>query len=328
MSLMKNKIYKILKFEYKTNEQINEEFLQKYINLCFNCATKRVKYKTERHHILPKKCFSQYSKEEWNIVNLSLFHHILAHYYLFHAFQNKHSLYSLSRVICQIDNTLIVKNLQESDLLLLSKIKEQIRNELKERLKYNHPKLGTKLTIEQKNRISKGQQSEKAKNARKLCKQRKWLYKDDDEKFVLPDKIAELLKDGYSYGRSRKTANKVKEKLTGKTLPQDVKDKIRTGMLALGDKHHMKSKEKREWAKTTVNRFTIVKVEPNTVCYVYNDSETIRIPLKDISLYESLGYKRGKNQRWMTSSDKTMHRVVNGKTEQSLLELGWTYGKK
>ena len=54
---MKNKIYKILKFEYKTNEQINEEFLQKYINLCFNCATKRVKYKTERHHILPKSVF-------------------------------------------------------------------------------------------------------------------------------------------------------------------------------------------------------------------------------------------------------------------------------
>ena len=35
--------------------------------------------------------------------------------------------------------------------------------------------------------------------------------KDDDEKFVSPDKIAELLKDGYSYGRSRKTANKVKD---------------------------------------------------------------------------------------------------------------------
>ena len=55
-----------------------------YINFCLEHSTEYSRYKTQRHHILPKCLFPEYKsfKNEWNIVNLSNEDHYIAHYLL------------------------------------------------------------------------------------------------------------------------------------------------------------------------------------------------------------------------------------------------------
>lgn len=66
---------------------IDCEVLDKYCELITsNAHTKKEKFKTQRHHILPKTYFSEVNKEidntSENIVNLYFANHVLAHYYL------------------------------------------------------------------------------------------------------------------------------------------------------------------------------------------------------------------------------------------------------
>lgn len=314
--------------EYKPNGVIDFEYLEKYIDVCFNNATDKIKFKTENHHILPQKYFPTFKKEDWNRVNLSLYNHILAHFYLFKAFKNKHSLYSVCRVIGNACNPSIVEKLTIEDLLELSKLKEQVKLECRANLIANNPKRGTKLTQEQKDRIRDGNKnSPKRKLAEQKSHQRKWLHKENKERFAMPNEIDDLLADGYIFGRCKETNQKIGEKSRGRIMPESAKNKIRKKMLALGENHHMKTKEKREWAKTTINRFSIRKIKDGEVCFVHNDKETLRINVEDLSLYEQRGYKRGSNSRWVTSPDNKIHRRVDNVTAQCLLELGWRYGK-
>jgi hypothetical protein len=66
----------------------NNEYLDKYLNnIIDNLKTLRLKYKTQKHHIIPRAVFA-HNKEpldnsESNIVNLEYKDHILAHYYLY-----------------------------------------------------------------------------------------------------------------------------------------------------------------------------------------------------------------------------------------------------
>jgi hypothetical protein len=66
----------------------DNEYLDKYISIIVNNhKTLRLKYKTQKHHIVPRAVFT-HNKEpldnsESNIVNLEYKDHILAHYYLY-----------------------------------------------------------------------------------------------------------------------------------------------------------------------------------------------------------------------------------------------------
>lgn len=70
-----------------TKAFIDNEFLDKYIELIKkNNSRNQEKFKTERHHILPK-CYFKYNnllvdESIENIVNLLYVDHVLAHYYL------------------------------------------------------------------------------------------------------------------------------------------------------------------------------------------------------------------------------------------------------
>lgn len=66
---------------------IENEYFEKYIQLIeANLVTKRQRFKTQRHHIIPVAAFELYNwsgkNDEANLVNLLYKDHILAHYYL------------------------------------------------------------------------------------------------------------------------------------------------------------------------------------------------------------------------------------------------------
>ena len=69
---------------------IQNEYFNKYVELITNnLKTKREKFKTQKHHIIPRCYFKHESikdkaiiEDKTNLVNLSYANHILAHYYL------------------------------------------------------------------------------------------------------------------------------------------------------------------------------------------------------------------------------------------------------
>ena len=74
-------------FILKSEIFCENEYLEKYLDLCMeNLNTKKEKFKTEKHHILPRCYFKDLNIEidnsKNNLINLSYENHILAHYYL------------------------------------------------------------------------------------------------------------------------------------------------------------------------------------------------------------------------------------------------------
>jgi len=59
------------------------KFIQHYSDMTFESTV------TEKHHVLPKDMFQEYSKEPWNLVDLPLRVHFLAHWMLAKALQGK-----------------------------------------------------------------------------------------------------------------------------------------------------------------------------------------------------------------------------------------------
>lgn len=71
----------------KLNLVVDNEWLDKYVKLINdNLNTARQKYKTQRHHIIPKyyykKCKLETDNSGFNLINLLYKDHILVHYYL------------------------------------------------------------------------------------------------------------------------------------------------------------------------------------------------------------------------------------------------------
>ncbi len=67
---------------------VDNEYLDKYVEIIFNnLDTKKEKYKTQKHHIIPK-CYYRHEKmnidnSSNNLVNLYYKDHVLSHYFLF-----------------------------------------------------------------------------------------------------------------------------------------------------------------------------------------------------------------------------------------------------
>lgn len=94
-----------------TDNFLDNEWLDKYIDLIIsNIDTEKVKFKTHRHHILPRYIFKRLHEKEdntnGNLVNLLFSDHALAHYYLGMASIDRYGVYSnfLSiQHICNLD---------------------------------------------------------------------------------------------------------------------------------------------------------------------------------------------------------------------------------
>lgn len=83
---------------------VDNEYLDKYILLIeSNVDTKKQKYKTERHHILPVKYFKleklDVDNSPSNTVNLIYKEHVLAHYFLYKCTLYPHNMCNLDAFI-------------------------------------------------------------------------------------------------------------------------------------------------------------------------------------------------------------------------------------
>lgn len=103
---------------------VDSNFLQLYINI-INMSSMIVDYPnnvyTENHHILPKSVFPEYKDCSWNIIKLTAYNHLMAHYYLHKAFNNAkftHAFAQMKRVI---------SNFEGKDLEDIAKLYEEER---------------------------------------------------------------------------------------------------------------------------------------------------------------------------------------------------------
>jgi len=72
----------------------NKHYLKRYIKFVKNCIVPENSY-FEKHHILPRSIFPQFSKESWNIVNLTYNQHRIAHKILCKVFTSTKNIYKM-----------------------------------------------------------------------------------------------------------------------------------------------------------------------------------------------------------------------------------------
>lgn len=138
---------------------INNEYLDKYCNLInINKETKKEKFKTQKHHIIPK-CYYRYKKLEidnsvQNLVNLQHKDHALAHYYLCLCISDKRLRHALISALIFITNSKL-EQITEVDLIkflpyyqTLCELRNKYRSEL-----YKDKKKGP-FTEEHKQKLS------------------------------------------------------------------------------------------------------------------------------------------------------------------------------
>jgi len=84
MYLSKEKLIQI--FESRLGIPDSIQHLHKYIDFLLSYRITNTESYCEKHHILPSATFNEYSKCDWNILNLEYKDHILAHELLFKAY--------------------------------------------------------------------------------------------------------------------------------------------------------------------------------------------------------------------------------------------------
>lgn len=90
----------------------NEDKLNDYLTFCYENHGVNTEIYYEKHHILPRSIFGEYTKEKWNIVCLSYENHVLSHFLLAEAYLKRH-----------FSNTLnFLKNKTEDEVLRLRQI--------------------------------------------------------------------------------------------------------------------------------------------------------------------------------------------------------------
>lgn len=119
-----SELYKIL-----SSKPHNEHYLKRYCKFIDSCREKnKVLSKNvyiEKHHICPKAAdmFPEYKNSQWNIVNLTVKQHIIAHHLLYKTYNNKSQTYAFWQRVNIDGHTLTTK----SASILLEKYKNSIR---------------------------------------------------------------------------------------------------------------------------------------------------------------------------------------------------------
>ena len=193
----------------------DNEYFDKYLELCLdNVNTKRTKYITNAHHIIPRKYYKfnklEIDNSPENIVNLRYYDHILAHYYL---------------VLCSIPGYLQYANAVAfvmsigKNKLTLEEIK-QIKD-LDQYLKVYENYKSKPKAAEHKTALAK------ARDYHSTTKGKKSMYNLalNKVKFVNPTEIATYLQEGWVIG--------------GKPMTDAAKQKIsQSNSIALKGKKH------------------------------------------------------------------------------------------
>lgn len=92
----KNKLKECVLKKYN---DLDVELLDEYLDFCLFSNTENDK-KIERHHVLPKSLFKEYSKNTDNIVKLSPKNHYLAHEFLVRIFKNSIEMQYAFNLMC------------------------------------------------------------------------------------------------------------------------------------------------------------------------------------------------------------------------------------
>lgn len=217
---------------------VENEWLVKYCELInSNLNTKYEKFKTQRHHIIPK-CYYKFnnlpinnSKE--NLINLGYVDHAMAHLYLAAAAENNkqfqhRNMKAVDHVLGNVNFKKFDFNLYERDLIINSDLYKNTYEKTKEFWSKTcnfHDPNSQSIEIRRQNGLqNKGRKYINKDGCVKAVKEcelneylnngwllgnsnnaknhtgRKHMWKDDHQAFVKPSDIDEYLKLGYVFG--------------------------------------------------------------------------------------------------------------------------------
>lgn len=169
---------------------VDNEYLDKYCKLISdNLTTKKEKFKTQQHHIIPRYFYKKIGipvLKEDNLVNLSYSNHVLAHYYLMLCSSTDYfKIQNATMVYIALGRLTNIDDLEEvlDDLQLIY-----------ERYLINRPNLTeeAKRKIGEANKISlKGKKisKERVEKIRKRSSICKWYNNGIENKFIPKDQI-------------------------------------------------------------------------------------------------------------------------------------------
>lgn len=115
---------KLKELVLKKYDDLDAELLDEYLDFCLFSNTENDK-KIERHHILPKSLFSEYSKNTDNIAKLSPKNHYLAHEFLVRIFKNSIEMMHAFNLMCNTKHNKKIVFISKEDY-------ENIKNKLYE----------------------------------------------------------------------------------------------------------------------------------------------------------------------------------------------------
>ena len=302
----------------------DNEYLNKYLSIITNnTKTMRLKYKTQKHHIIPRAVFT-HNKEpldnsESNIVNLEYRNHILAHYYLYMCATGwfkypaaKAVDYLVKRIesirVKPNEFNQIEINFSEDELLALlpelAEIQEQAKvgehNRLSGGKWVNNGEAQKYISGETLQEFLSNNDSWKigklpvSKETReKLSKRKpnntgtKVVNNGQCNKYIPISEVSEYLNNGWVLGRFDTPYFK------GKTLSEETKQKI---------SETKKASQHIPWNKGTKGLQTANKTTFKTGMtphntgrkYMNNGQEELWVNVDNIAYYENLGFKLGR----------------------------------
>lgn len=219
---------------------IDNEYLDKYCDLIeLNRETKKEKFKTQTHHIIPR-CYYNHNEtvinnSKNNLVNLSYKNHVLVHYYLVKCAKTSWFYYSC---LCAITKMLTTfKELNEKYNILNDEIKFIELLESQEHL------------IEESYKL----RSEKLKEC-------VWMSNGKQDLLVSKEFIDCYLNNGWTFGRTYKMSDETKEKISLKlrgrhhTTSEETKRKIGESNKISLKGHKLSESAKLKLSKTNSNR--------------------------------------------------------------------------
>lgn len=168
----------------------NNEYLDKYCELIeSNRDTKREKFKTQRHHIIPV-CYYKYSKLQINnsndnLVNLTYKDHALAHYYLAMCFEN---IYLKSAMFFALNYILYGKCSNESVTEFL--INADFLDNLQMLYEISKKSLYKQIGNKRRGKLA--------------------VYKDGKQYYIEPKELTTKLESGYKCGHLPESNEKTK----------------------------------------------------------------------------------------------------------------------
>ncbi len=232
----------------KTGYFIDNNYFNEYFKLILdNRNTAYTKFRTNRHHILPRHYFRErgipIDNSEENTVVLTFRDHALAHLLLSGCTKGRDRYWNLYAIFQMSGHTLLPENLESLKEIAEMECYDTLYSEAIAEAP-NHRK-GVKVSNETRIRMSEAQ--------KKRCemygnhnKGAVWVTNDEEECMVSREEADEMLQNGYRLGRkyrhSDETKNKIKEASSKIVRGEEFSEKMRK--IALGHHHSEETKQK------------------------------------------------------------------------------------